>query len=244
MSILSSIVRRTTGGAGVGETVGSFIGAKFGGPIGAQIGGSIGGGLSGELSARTKELGQQAAISQDKRPAQETSTSGSTDQQDLYSGRGMNTTNINFGAGDMVAPMLQPRGTSMQRMQPTQVRGIGGFATGVVTGVAPMIIDFFTGEPKKLVVTRKLKSKVKRSVDLMGIEATADGMGVDVSVVNYILLKRLRNDGAYVTKAAVRKTSSTLRKMKRLCDMYDDLRPAARRRAPTRKPAGIMQVKN
>jgi hypothetical protein len=107
-----------------------------------------------------------------------------------------------------------------------------------------MIVDFFTGEPKKLIVTRKLKSQVKRSVDLMGIEATADGMGVDVSVVNYILLKKLRNDGAYVTKAAMRKTSSTLRKMKRMCDMYDDLRPAARRRAPARKSSSIMQVKN
>ena len=84
-------------------------------------------------------------------------------------------------------------------------------------------------------VTRKLKSQVKRSVDLMGIEATAEGMGVGVDVVQYILLKKLRNDGAYVTKAAMRKTSSTLRKMKRMCDMYDDLRPAAKRRAPMRK---------
>ena len=115
---------------------------------------------------------------------------------------------------------------------------------GVVAGAAPMIMDLFTGEPKKLIVTRKLKSQVKRSVDLMGIEATADGMGVDESVISYILLKKLRNDGAYVTKAAMRKTSSTLRKMKRMCDMYDDLRPAARRRAPARTSSKVMQIKN
>ena len=37
-----------------------------------------------------------------------------------------------------------------------------------------------------------------------------------------------------VNEAAVRKTRQTVRKMKNLCDMYDDLRPAAKRRAPAR----------
>ena len=231
MSVLSSIVRRATGGSGIGQTVGGFLGGLVGAP---DIGRQLGGAATQELRVRS-ELGQATALSQEKGPAQETSTSGSTDNQNLYtrpSGGGI--TNISFQPG---GGMIAPNFLTPQRQNPNVVpaRGVAGFVTGVVSGAAPMILDMFTGEPKKLVVTRKLKSQVKRSVDLMGIEATAEGMGVGVDVVQYILLKKLRNDGAYVTKAAMRKTSSTLRKMKRMCDMYDDLRPAAKRRAPMRK---------
>jgi len=49
--------------------------------------------------------------------------------------------------------------------------------------------------------------------------------------------KKIRNDGPYVTKAAVRKTRQTVRKMKSMCDLYDDLRPAAKRRPPMRRAA-------
>jgi hypothetical protein len=231
MSVFSSIVRRATGGSSIGQVTGGFLGGLVGQ---AEIGRQLGGAATQELRART-EQGQATAVSQERGPAQETSTSGSTDQQNLYTRpTSGGITNISFQpAGGMIAPPLVPR--SQMQTNVTPARGVAGFVTGVVSGAAPMILDMFTGEPKKLVVTRKLKSQVKRSVDLMGIEATADGMGVGVDVVQYILLKKLRNDGAYVTKAAVRKTSSTLRKMKRLCDMYDDLRPAARRRAPARK---------
>ena len=109
-----------------------------------------------------------------------------------------------------------------------------GIAGGAIT-VAPIIIDPFTGQEKKLRVTRRLKSQVKQAVEMFGIEFVAEQMGVDVEVIVYIMTKRMRNDGPYVTKAAVRKTKATVRKMKNLCDMYEDLRPAARRRAPARK---------
>ena len=80
---------------------------------------------------------------------------------------------------------------------------------------------------------------------MFGVEAVAAQMGTDVEVIFYILTKKMRNDGPYVTKAAVRKTRQTVRKMKNLCDMYDDLRPAAKRRAPARRAAaGVTQIKN
>jgi hypothetical protein len=80
---------------------------------------------------------------------------------------------------------------------------------------------------------------------MLGIDVVADQLNVGTDVVVYILTKKMRNDGPYVTKAAVRKTRSTINKMQRLCAMYDDLRPAARRRAPARKSAmtKITQVK-
>ena len=123
---------------------------------------------------------------------------------------------------------------------------IGGLGIGAGAAVAPMVMDAF-GQPKKLRVTKKLKRLVKEGVELIGIEGVAREMGIDPSVVVYILTKKMRNDGPYVTKAAVRKTRSTIRKMKNLCDMYDDLRPAAKRRAPARRTMAsgtrITQVK-
>jgi hypothetical protein len=138
---------------------------------------------------------------------------------------------------------LVPGVTALARKYAPEI--IGGIGGAIVGAGAPVVMDMF-GQPKKLRVTRKLKSQVRQAVDLVGIEGAAQAMGVDVQTVMYILTKKMRNDGPYVTKAAVRKTRQTVRKMKNLCDMYDDLRPAAKRRAPARRMAAgtrITQVK-
>jgi len=175
------------------------------------------------------EQGQSVAVSQatQTRP-QETQASGEffPRQAPMQAGFGL------------AAPLTQ----LARRFAPEIVGGLG---IGAGAAVAPVVMDMF-GQPKKLRVTRKLKSQVRQAVDLVGIEGAAQAMGVDVSTVMYILTKKMRNDGPYVTKAAVRKTRQTVRKMKNLCDMYDDLRPAAKRRAPARRMAAgtrITQVK-
>lgn len=177
----------------------------------------------------TTEQGQSVAISQatQTRP-QETQASGEfmPRQAPMQAGFGL------------AAPITQ-----LARRFAPEI--IGGLGIGAGAAVAPVVMDMF-GQPKKLRVTRKLKSQVRQAVDLVGIEGAAQAMGVDVQTVMYILTKKMRNDGPYVTKAAVRKTRQTVRKMKNLCDMYDDLRPAAKRRAPARRMAAgtrITQVK-
>ena len=55
-----------------------------------------------------------------------------------------------------------------------------------------------------------------------------------------IMLKKFTNQGPFVTKAAVRKTRQTIRKMKTLCDMHDDLAP--KRRAPARRRASTTKT--
>ena len=120
-------------------------------------------------------------------------------------------------------------------------RGLYSFLFGGAVAAAPMIIDALTGQPKKLRVTRKLQRDVKNAVMLLGIETVAGQLRVDPSVVVYIMTKKIRNDGQYVTKAAVRKTRQTVRKMRTMCDLYDDLRPAAKR-APVRRRAATTKV--
>ena len=56
-----------------------------------------------------------------------------------------------------------------------------------------LIFDDQFGQPKKLRVTKKLKAQVKKAVELMGLEATAEAMGVDIDTVIYILMKKMRN---------------------------------------------------
>lgn len=179
---------------------------------------------------RGSETGQSVAVSITDTPPRETAVSGEAGiQPAMY--RGPVPTGGTGGIVRAGGPLaVIPPAISAGR----GVMGMLGLAGGAIT-VAPFIIDPFTGEQKKLRVTRKLKSDVKKAVEMFGVEFVAEQMGTDIEVVFYILTKKMRNDGPYVTKAAVRKTRQTVRKMKNLCDMYEDLRPAARRRAPARK---------
>lgn len=201
--------------------------------------------LAGGLSALGgTEQGQRTAVDRPQQPAAETATSGE-------SGGGITNVITTLPSTGGIVPasygMNVPAPAGSARIQKAGLPAIvgGGVAAGrgvmnmlgIAGGaiaVAPIIIDPFTGQEKKLRVTRKLKSDVKRAVEMFGVEFVADQMGTDVEVVFYILTKKMRNDGPYVTKAAVRKTRQTVRKMKNLCDLYDDLRPAAKRRAPAR----------
>ena len=71
-----------------------------------------------------------------------------------------------------------------------------------------------------------------------------DFLNLSMDQMLEILAKRFRNDGPVVTKAALRKTKQTVRRLKSMCDMYDSLRPtAARRRAPMKRATTTL-IKN
>lgn len=213
---------------------------------GSRVAGAVAGQAAKGLSALTRDQrqqqGQATAVSIPQAPPSETAMSGEIGipaSSPIFAPTYMaGATPARFGAPAVPGGMATPAGLpAIVGGGLTAGRGVMnmlGIAGGAIT-VAPMILDPFTGEEKKLRVTRKLKANVKKAVEMFGVEFVAEQMGVDVEVVFYILTKRMRNDGPYVTKAAVRKTRQTVRKMKNLCDMYDDLRPAAKRRAPARK---------
>ena len=216
---------------------------------GSRVAGAVAGQAAKGLSNLTRqtrtEQGQATAVSVPQAPPSETAFSGEAATPRRM---GMQAQPMSYSAGIQPAGFRIPPATPGSMASPaglpaivggglTAGRGVMnmlGIAGGAIT-VAPIIIDPFTGEEKKLRVTRRLKAQVKKAVELFGVEFVAEQMGVDVEVVVYIMTKRMRNDGPYVTKAAVRKTRQTVRKMKNLCDMYEDLRPTARRRAPARK---------
>ena len=162
-------------------------------------------------------------------------------------GRLPQTQQAGFG---LVGPLSQLLGQGARTLARP---GVGGALTGFGTGmVAEFVTDMF-GNTKKLVITRKLQRDVKKVFMLSGGDVGFISMnsmmlfGKDLSEdqILRILFKTFKNQGPYVTKAAVRKTRSTIRKMETLCDLKDRLCPPkpARRRAPARRSTMITQVK-
>ena len=114
--------------------------------------------------------------------------------------------------------------------------------TGIGTAIGGAL-GLFDGTGRPLRVTRKMKRLAQQAYQLAMMDlgtaiqlfAQLSGVQVDDRTFVLILTKRFRNDGPVVTKAALRKTRTTIRRMKNMCDMYDSLRPRATRRAPMRR---------
>jgi len=235
MAFLGDFGKIFLGGARTGDVVTGLTGSAGLG-FGAQKAADFASKLSNN---RGTQQGQSVAVSQATQtsPA-ETQSSGSGVGQGQFLGYsdmgGSGFESVYSGA----SPQMQTQNVGLPAIVSGGMgisRGLYGMLFGGAVGAAPMIIDQFTGEPKRLRVTRKLQRDVKQAVMLLGPEAVANQLGVGLDVVIYVMQKKIRNDGPYVTKAAVRKTRQTVRKMKTMCDLYDDLRPAAKRRAPMKR---------
>ena len=148
-----------------------------------------------------------------------------------------------LGANLGLAPALFQAGRNFLRTPGGQTAlGFGGAALGAA----------FAGDGQSAPrITRKMKSDVRRIYMMAGMDpnvtaqilnnmGTYPRMNFNASLVFFILTKRFRNDGPVVTKAAVRKTKTTLRRMKGVVDMYNSVcKPTATRRraAPSRAKA-------
>lgn len=244
MAFLGDFGKYFLGGASTGQVVTAATG-NVGLGMGAQAAANF---ASKVTRSSGTQQGQSVAVSQatQTRPA-ETQSSGSGVGQGEFLGYsdmgGGGFENVYSGA----SPQMQAQNVALPAIIGGGLaagRGLYGLLFGGAIGAAPMIIDQFTGQPKTLRVTRKLQRDVKNAVMLLGPETVANQLGVGIDVVVYIMQKKIRNDGPYVTKAAVRKTRQTVRKMKTMCDLYDDLRPAAKRRAPVKRMAGATRITN
>ena len=120
---------------------------------------------------------------------------------------------------------------------------IGQVALGGGIGTALQMIG---ADGKPVRVTRKMRSQLKNLLRMTGnnYALVGDFLGYDQDVMLFILSKRFRNDGPVVTKAALRKTKQTVRRLKSMCDMYDSLRPTARRRTTPMRRASTTLIKN
>ena len=169
----------------------------------------------------------------------------------LQPGGNMRSNGMQQQAGfGLIGPLSQLLGQGARQLTRP---GVGGALTGFGTGMAAEFITDMFGNTKKLVITRKLQRDVKKVFMMSGGDVgfiSANSLmlfGKDLSQdqILMILFKTFKNQGPYVTKAAVRKTRQTIRKMETLCDLKDRLAPP-KRRAPARRrtmSTSITQVK-
>ena len=232
----------------VGGDVGEAVGSIFG-PTGAVIGGSIGRDIGkdiGEIGSRDVDVSSPPAGVDSVATTLPVST-GVIMPDNL--GNGSNTAFIGgFGLPGAVTGAVGAVGRALTKP------GAGGLLTGLGAGA---VVDFFIdqfGNQKKLVITRKMQRDVKKLFMMSGgdfnmtaeLYRMATGRQITGEQVVKIITKTFKNQGPYVTKAAVRKTRATIRKMETLCDLKDRLCPP-KRRAPARRrttsSTSITQVK-
>jgi len=143
-----------------------------------------------------------------------------------------------------------------------QQAGFGGIVPGLVSGARTLLksplgqvalgggsaigLSMIGADGKPVRVTRKMRSQLKNLLRMTGnnYALVGDFLGYSQDMMLFILSKRFRNDGPVVTKAALRKTKQTVRRLKSMCDMYDSLRPTARRRTTPMRRASTTLIKN
>ena len=121
----------------------------------------------------------------------------------------------------------------------------GQLALGTGAGAA---LSFMGSDGKKMRITRKMKSQARTVLNIAGgnISAAADILNISDEMLITILLKRFRNDGPVVTKAALRKTKTTIRRLHSMQDVLKSITPTAagRRRAPMKRAMSTTLIKN
>lgn len=145
---------------------------------------------------------------------------------------------IQAGAGALLPSLLG--GARSLLKTPAGQLALGGGSALALTGIPA------TG--KTMRITRKMKSQYRTVLNLTGgnIQAAADILGVEDMFLINVLLKRFRNDGPVVTKAALRKTKSTIRRLHSMQDVLKSITPTAagRRRAPMKRATTTTLIKN
>lgn len=233
MAFLGDFGKIFLGGAKTGQVV--QTGAQLLGvnPVAAAGIGSAAQGAADIASKARSETGQNVAVSQATQTVpQETQQSGTTQQMSYNQ----------FIQPASFANIPMPPSTQQSGFQtanlPAFFMGGGAILSGAAAVIDLFFTDPITGETKRKKITRRFKSQVKQSVQLVGLEETANMLNTSPDVVVQILLKRFRNDGPYITKAAVRKTRATVRKMEQVNMLSKDIAKLAggtttRRRAST-----------
>ena len=181
------------------------------------------------------ELTRGSSASQRSQPAQSTRQRG---------GQEISTS----GAIENIAGLLQPAlfGTGARNF----MRDLGVGGAGALLNEGLDMFSSRTSGGKR--ITRKMKSELMRIYNLSGmdIEATAaigsQLLRIDLNRegVFQILTKKFRNDGSYVTKAAVRNARKTARKLDTLVHLRNELCPPTTvRKRTTRTTSSVSRRK-
>tara|TARA_B100000519_G_scaffold12083_1_gene9221 strand:+ start:1326 stop:2216 length:891 start_codon:yes stop_codon:yes gene_type:complete len=163
-----------------------------------------------------------------------------------------------FGMGRTFSSAQQPAITTVTNVGAQESQGSGAIQAGFGSALAPVLsgarsllkspigqvalgggaalATLIGPDGKKKRITRKMKSQARTVLNIVGgdLNAAANILGISTDELVFVLLKRFRNDGPMVTKAAVRKTRSTIRKLHMMKGILDDVS----KKTPTRRRTG------
>ena len=203
------------------------------GNIGSSIGDTL---LTGLESAVPSVLNR--AIFGETRPRSASQGPALTTITNVGAQESQGSGTIEAGAGSLL-PTLIGAGRNLLKSP------MGQLTLGTGAGAA---LSFMTPDGKKMRITRKMKSQARTVLNIAGgnISVAADILNISDEMLITILLKRFRNDGPVVTKAALRKTKSTIRRLHGMQDVLKSITPTAagRRRAPTKRAMSTTLIKN
>ncbi len=247
MAFLGDFGKIFLGGAKTGEVVSTGAQLLGANPVVAQGVGNVAQGLADTGSKLSSETGQSVAISQATQTLPQESQQSGVNAGVVYSNGFMPASFGNIP----VPPSTQMSGFQTANL-PAIFMGGGALLSGAMAAIDLFFTDPITGETKRKKITRKFKSQVKQSVMLVGLEETAKMLNTTPDIIVQILLKRFRNDGPYITKAAVRKTRATVRKMEQVNMLTKEIaklagssttrrRAAAGTRASTSRKTTVIQ---
>ena len=185
-----------TAPSGRGKTVNAGFGSSFGSFL-SDVGQNIVSPLSG-LFSQVRPFISQQSVGQPAIPTR-TNLGGQESQQ--------SGTQQAFVGG---IPNVLGQAARFLRTPAGQV------GTGLVGGIGASLLGGGNGGMR---ITRKMKSQYRAVLNLAqgDYDQAASMIGVSTDQFIMVLLKRFRNDGPVVTKAALRKTKTTVRRLKSMC---------------------------
>ena len=249
MAFLGDIGKVFFGGASTGEVVGTAVSAYTGNPVYGQIAGKAAGTIAEDISKAGNK--GETTTTQTVQSAQAGPSYGPAQNVEIdFSGRG--------DMGGIMPAMYRPPSMPMQQpmyqqaFAPLAGPAVGGAVIGAGAAIVDTIFDYLTGTEKKMIITRKLQRDTKELMELFGNDMDAVAMQLtklkkkeyDSGKVLKILMHKFTNQGPYVTKAAVRKTRKTVRKLDSLCRLQAEIcKPTTRaRRAPARRTTAMAKA--
>lgn len=188
--------------------------------------------LAGAFDTGGQQQGQSVAVDRPTQTVPQETQSSSSFTAGLLPG-GLLSTGI-----QALRPLAAPAITAFR----SPVGQIGlGIAGGLLADAG------MGGNGQQVRITRKQQQQVKQMVELLGIDATANVLGLSVTEVAMILTKKFRARGKGITAAQLR---TATRVNNRIIHMHDKLKAAygsaTRRTTTSRARAGtrVTQIKN
>lgn len=249
MAFLGDIGKVFFGGASTSDVVRTGATALGYNPLAAQAAGALAGTIAEDISKAGNK--GETTTTQTVQSAQAGPSYGPAQNVEIdFSGRG--------DMGGIMPASYRPPSFPLGQPMYQQANvipfapAVGGAVIGAGAAIVDTIFDYLTGTEKKMIITRKLQRDTKELMELFGNDMDAVAMQLtklkkkeyDSGKVLKILMHKFTNQGPYVTKAAVRKTRKTVRKLDSLTRLHNEICKSTTRtrRAPARRTTAMAKA--